>query len=43
MATLDQLETALRNADAAGDHEAATQLAAAYAAARKKPQPAPVA
>lgn len=45
MATLAQIETALRNADAAGDTEAATQLAAAYRAAKsisaQPPEPAP--
>lgn len=39
MATIDQLSTALRNADAAGDTEAATKLAGAIKAMRGQPQP----
>jgi len=44
MATLKEIEIALRNADEAGDVEAATKLAAAYrqmAGEKQKPQPAP--
>lgn len=39
MADLAQLETALRNADAAGDTEAAKALAQAIIQARQKPEP----